>query len=222
MFGKKRKKTSQFSTYRQSGSAWHWILAGAVLIIFATVVGYAYMQRNAVEYYTLDPQLVTAPDAPVKVRAESPGGIKIPNQDKQVFDLLQKVDKKEINEKIPAENLIQKTIMEDLTTPQETEVEVVQETPPPPIRYTDESANYRWGVQLASFANFEDAQNGIARFQTDYYQILHKLRPDLQKARVQGTLYYRTRFIGLESRDAAQNLCLHLKKYNQGCLVVKQ
>jgi hypothetical protein len=224
MFGKKRKKTSQFSTYRQSGGLWQWVLAGSVLVVFAVIVGYAYMQKDTLEDEMLNPPLVASPDTPIKTRSENPGGIEIANQDKQVFDLLEKVNRKRINEKIIVIKPAKPSIIEDIAAPQKPKV-VMQEPVVPVKKLTyapTEKIMGDWGVQLASFSTFADAKNGLAKFGTQYNKLLGDLERDLQRASVQNKTYYRTRFMGLTSRREATAICRSLKQFNQGCLAVKK
>ena len=222
MFGKKRKKTSQFSTYRQSSGMWQWVIAGVVLVVFAVIVGYAYMQRDALESEMLNPPLITPSSAPIKTRAVDPGGIDIPNQDKHVFDLLEKVNKKEINEKIIQTKPPKPTIIEDIAAPQKPAVVIPKKPIKKPKYAPDNADSGKWGIQLASLTTLNDAKNALAKFNTTHFNMLRELKQDLQRAIVNGKTYYRARFMGLKTREEAQRLCSSLKKLDQGCLSVKK
>lgn len=223
MLGKKKKNTSGFPGYRKQASIWQWVFAGVILVLFAVVIGYVYMQRDALEAETLNPPLIMPQNTPIKSRAVDPGGIDIPDQDKQVFDLLERVDRKEFN-KAPEQVAPQPTIIQDIITPPKEEplIVVPEESVSlkKPIYAPKEGGD--WGVQLASFTTLEDGRNALAKFHTDYYDIIGKLKSDMQRASVKGKVYYRTRFMGLANREEATEVCRLLKVRNQGCLAVKK
>ena len=64
------------------------LVAIAVVLGFCVVILYAYNKgRRAAE--TRVPPVIQAQEGPVKVRPESPGGMKVPNRDKEVFTRLE-------------------------------------------------------------------------------------------------------------------------------------
>lgn len=76
-------------------SPYAWVkraVVGAAFLAFAGLIWYVASNRDTLETENLNPPLVQAPVSPIKERAENPGGMEIPNQDKEVFNLLDVVD----------------------------------------------------------------------------------------------------------------------------------
>ena len=79
----------RYATYGTGGSN-PWIkrgIAAAVLLGFAGLLVFATLDRPS-DDENITPPLVTAPDGSIKERPENPGGMEVPNRDKEVFDLL--------------------------------------------------------------------------------------------------------------------------------------
>ncbi len=77
----------------QSPYAWvKRVVVGGAFVAFAGLIWYVASNRDTLETENLNPPLVQAPVSPIKERAENPGGMEIPNQDKEVFNLLDVVD----------------------------------------------------------------------------------------------------------------------------------
>ena len=97
------------------------------------------------------------------------------------------------------------------------------QTPPPPAPTAPVTAQGTFGVQLASYRSTDAAQNGANVFKKKFHSLLTPLQPDVQRVEIanKGT-YYRLRFMGLETSNAALALCNSLKQQSQSCLVVKK
>lgn len=79
----------RYATYGTGGSN-PWIkrgIAAAVLLAFAGLLVFATMDHSTSDE-NVTPPLVTAPEGAIKERPENPGGMDVPNRDKEVFDLL--------------------------------------------------------------------------------------------------------------------------------------
>jgi len=79
----------RYATYGSTGSN-PWIKRGiaiAVLLSFAGLLVFATLDHSSVDE-NVTPPLVAAPDGVIKERPENPGGMEVPNRDKEVFDLL--------------------------------------------------------------------------------------------------------------------------------------
>lgn len=79
----------RYATYGTGGSN-PWIkrgIAAAVLLGFAGLLVFATLDRPS-DDENVNPPLVTAPQGSIKERPENPGGMDVPNRDKEVFDLL--------------------------------------------------------------------------------------------------------------------------------------
>ena len=81
-----------------------------------------------------------------------------------------------------------------------------------------------YGVQLASFVTQKDAERALITFLKTHTSLLGTLTGEVQGKDIgQGRgMRYRARFIGLQDRASATQLCSALKSKNQGCLVVKR
>jgi cell division protein FtsN len=79
----------RYATYGTGGSN-PWIkrgIAAAVLLGFAGLLVFATLDHPSSDE-NVNPPLVTAPQGSIKERPENPGGMEVPNRDKEVFDLL--------------------------------------------------------------------------------------------------------------------------------------
>ncbi|MBI1362645.1 MAG: hypothetical protein GC134_01560 [Proteobacteria bacterium] len=72
-------------------SPYMWVkraVVGAAFVSFAGLIWYVTSNRDTLETENLNPPLIQAPISPIKERSMEPGGMEIPNQDKEVFNLL--------------------------------------------------------------------------------------------------------------------------------------
>ena len=78
------------TTYSVNGPVtwFKWITLTGVLSAFGFMVWYASIEQDKMLAETQSPKLIKASATPIKVRAENPGGMRIPHRDKKVFDLL--------------------------------------------------------------------------------------------------------------------------------------
>lgn len=77
-------QTSDQKPQRRRGGM---ILVGVLLVIFGFGVWYAYSQ-GVQRGNTVVPPLIKAEQGPVKVQPDNPGGLQVPNQDKQIYESL--------------------------------------------------------------------------------------------------------------------------------------
>lgn len=74
----------------RSGTGRRFIGAVSVAVIAAFVIALWYAYDQGVNKgVSLSPPIVKAPEGPVKIKPEEPGGMKIPNQDKQVYQAME-------------------------------------------------------------------------------------------------------------------------------------
>lgn len=223
-------KDNTHSTYTvQPPLAW---LKKAVLVAsiagFAGVIWYVAAQRDSLSTEMVEPALVRAPKVAIKERPEVPGGMEVPHQDKQVFNLL---DGGAVAEPIAPE-VIKPTVVAPAPVPTPTETAPAPEpvpvvaapaAPAPTVAKTATAAPTAggWAVQLGSFRSEDDAQKGISIIQGKYKGMLDGLKPYVQRADLAKGTFYRVLFVGLENKTAASNLCAAFKQRGQGCLHVK-
>ena len=104
------------------------------LLTFVFIIWYASSNRDQLQQENLHPQLVEAPKFPLKERPTAPGGMEVPHQDKEVFDLLAATSAPKKETKItfvPAQEP-QKEII-NKTAPQKIEAKTVAATPQVPV-----------------------------------------------------------------------------------------
>lgn len=84
-------RQTTYSSYASSGpKVWlKWLSLIVVFGGFGFLVWYASMNKDTLQSQAAQPELVEPQAGPVKVRAENPGGMEVPNRDKRVFDLLE-------------------------------------------------------------------------------------------------------------------------------------
>lgn len=92
---------SKYAAYAKNTKPYAMFKRGALLVAFAgfvSLIWYTTAKKDDIESEFLEPPLVKAPQMAYKERAEDEGGMKVPNRDKQVFDLLNAVsDKVDVN-----------------------------------------------------------------------------------------------------------------------------
>lgn len=235
-------KDNARSTYTvQPPLAW---LKKAILVAsiagFAGIIWYVAAQRDSLSTENLEPELVRAPKVAIKERPETPGGMEVPHQDKQVFNLLdggaeaQPIAPEAPKEVAPAPvqqaapiavpaptKEVAAPVKEEVKPVVKKEASVAPAPAPKPVSPAVTSTASGWGVQLGSFRSMEDAQKGIGIIQNKYKGMLDGLKPHVQRADLAKGTFYRVMFVGLENKTAASNLCAAFKQRGQGCLHVK-
>lgn len=224
-----------------------WSAISSVSLLFIGVVGYTWWKQDDIRSGNLHLTTIKAPNTPVKVRPDDPGGREFPNRDKRVFDLLamdeEDAAKQEVQankdgleqvEALPAEITAPETIVQ-MPTKQLAEEEQswtdkiaakhntkTEEAKKDPIAAVL-SDQGDWGVQLASFLNEADAKRAAGQYANRFEDLLGGLNSFIQEADLeQRGVRYRVRFVGLENSEAARALCTRLKSRNQGCLHVRR
>ena len=233
------KDTSRTSYTVQPPLAW---LKKAVLVAsiagFAGLIWYVAAQRDSLSTEMVEPELVRAPKVAIKERPEAPGGMEVPHQDKQVFNLLDGGAQAEPVAEQPEEVAPQQPV----GMAPNAEAQMAEKTPEPvapaPIKVETKPAPTPvpqiepkpattlsapatgWAVQLGSFRSEADAQKGIEIIRKKYGTMLDGLKPYVQRADLTKGTFYRVMFVGLENKTAASNLCAAFKQRGQGCLHV--
>lgn len=215
-----------------------------VLVGFVGLVSYVALNRDNITTEELNPTLVQAPIGTIKERAVEPGGMEVPHQDKEVFDLLSGQGSTEVADVvIPAEEtapVVTKTQpVADAAKTQAAELvkaptpvvkaepvkaepikAAAPQTAAPKAAEVAKAAPTGWAVQLGSFTKEADAQKAINTFRTKH-TVLTNLQPHVRRVELEKGTYYRVMFGGLPNSTAASAVCAELKKQNQGCLNVR-
>ena len=205
---------------------------------FAGLIWYVAAQRDSLSTEVVEPELVRAPQVAIKERPDAPGGMEVPHQDKQVFNLLDGGAEAEPMAD-PAEEVApqQAAAVAPTAAPEAPKAEgtppapITVETKPAPVAEkapqptakpttTVASSAKGWAVQLGSFRSESDAKKGIDIMKSKYAGMLDGLTPYVQRADLSKGTFFRVMFVGLENKTAASNLCTAFKQRGQGCLHV--
>lgn len=215
---------------------------------FIAVIWYAAANRDNLSSEELNPSLVQAPSAPMKERPDAPGGMEVPHRDKKVFNLLeedpesaaaaaekaeqqarrveQQAEEKvaDIEQQVQAAEAqiaaeeAQQEVAETPTPAQASEPDPAPAPEAAPVPSVEPTTG--WGVQLGSFRSRGDAKKAIDIFNKKFETMLDGLTPVIREAQLSQGTFHRVTFVGLESGEAARNLCSAFKQRNQGCLHV--
>lgn len=217
----------------------------ALLVLFAGVVFLAYKQglkQGAMN----NPPIIRADNSPIKEAPENPGGIKIPHQDRSVYDRISGTDGdntgQEAEHLLPSpEEPIQITPQQqaapagapvapetqatvpDVKSGEPSQTIIVKPAPVTPVKPVSAAPVAATGkgdyvVQLAAFRDEPSARAAYAKLQ-DKFPALKSLSADIQKADLGAKgIYYRLRAGYLAKADAAA-LCDDLAAQKQACFV---
>ena len=211
-----------------------------VLAAFAGILWYIYDQGVA-QRAALAPPVIEAPDGPVKVKPEEPGGMQVPNQDKQVYQAL---------EPARAEPMVEQ-LLPPPEAPKPEPAAVQVEPPAPPTVAAAEAApsaeppapqpsveapapapsspqasvpDFQYVIQLAAFRSKEPAGRAWGTLRQRYPDILTDMDHRVRKVDLGAKkgVFYRLQAGGFETRTAALAVCDRLKAKKQGCMVVRR
>ncbi len=208
----------------------------ALIVVFAGVVFLAYKQ-GLKQGAQGNPPIIRADSAPVKVAPANPGGIKIPHQDRSVYDRLSgstDTNQPDTEHLLPTSEepmtmATPETVAPSSTTPAMSAPApatiVVQPAPVTPAKPVSEpaaaAAPSRAGgyvLQLAAFRDESSARAAFAKLQNKF-PALKTLGADIQRADLGAKgIYYRLR-AGFLSKADATTLCGDLAAKGQACFV---
>lgn len=216
------------------------IAAILTLIAFAAVMGYAYKEgRRAV---SAEPPLIRAPEGPLKVKPEDPGGMVVPDRDKLVYKRVKGEEPgsqvqlrpgPELPIKRPEPKPAAKPEQTPVTTPNEEAAtveaapEITQEIAPevseaavaPPEPPTAPAAADSIYIQLGAVGDQTAAVGEWSRLQ-QRHAVLKSLSPVIAPlTKDNGQILYRLRAGPLADRAAATKICEELKASNQPCFI---
>lgn len=193
-----------------------------------------------------DPPLITADNTPFKVIPDDPGGLQVPDQDKEVFDMMSgsevnrdivTLPQPEIPVEIPANNNAtaeqpsdptDPVEVEPLTSSQARQPDPVVERPvtgpapkPAPVRQTPATQS-DWVVQVASLRSQAEAESTYQSIQSRH-ALLSRYTADIVRVDLaEKGIYYRARVSGLGSKADADDVCRRLKAAGQACFVTRR
>ncbi len=230
-------ETVEALTERKKFFKWHLIAFAffiSVLVVVFTLLFVLDGDDNSGQIIT-----ITATPHPVKIKPEQPGGMKIPNQDKLVYSVINSED---IPTKV--ENLFpepEKPVLPDILeqfsddqTKIETEpVKELEKEPMPkkealvlpkqaPKKEVIVTEKQQWRVQLISTTKQSTAEKLWQDVSKKHKALLSDMSHSVVSAEIAGKgTFYRLQVGYFATRDMANALCEKLKSKKQECVPVK-
>ncbi len=228
-----------FDARDYSGKRAMWMLIGliGVAVIAAVIIFNLYQpgtrDRDA-------PPRISADNTPYKIEPEDAQGEVTPNQDKEVYDVLNgTAETGEVTNRVETEEPIKmpdtatvvvegsqpaettKPAEPEVKAPEPVETKTIQPEPVQP-RVTSGGSNYV--VQVASVRTEADANRIWSGVNSKFSSVLPRgSYSDIKRVDLGDKgIYYRLRVAGLSGQDAAKALCDRMKSENQACFVTKK
>lgn len=217
------------------------VAAVIAVLAFVAVVVYAYNEGQRA--LSAEPPLIRAPEGPLKIKPEDPGGMVVPDRDKLVYKRIKgeepgttvhlrpgpelpiKRPEPEPVKKPDADATAEAGAHEDVKdgVKNVAEAPVVAPAPPPPESTKSTPAPTAAGnsfyIQLGALSERSAATDAWAKMQAKH-AVLAKLNAVIVPLTANGQTLYRLRAGPLDTRDAAAKVCDTLQAQNQGCFIV--
>ncbi len=230
-----------FDARDYSGKRAMWMLLGLIGVAIIAAVVIFNLYQPGVRDRDAPPQ-ISAENSPYKIEPEDAQGEVTPNQDKEVYDVLNgTAETGEVTNRIEAEEPIKmpdsatvvvegsEPVSTETTKPAEVEIaapEPVEVKPvtPPPSRPSPSSSGSDYVVQVASVRTEADANRIWSGVNSKFSTVLPRgTYSDIKRVDLGDKgIYYRLRVAGLSSQDAAKALCDRMKAGDQACFVTKK
>ena len=175
-----------------------------------------------------DAPKILADSTPYKVEPETPGGDIVPNQDMEVYDVMNGTNTNgDVKMTDPAEEpmALPGNVEIDIKDKNATETPIETAVPKPepvivtpPVSTTGDS---QFVVQLASLRSQADADNAWTKIQKSHSAIMPSgSYADIIRASVPNKgIYYRVRLAGMADKSTAKRVCDQLQARKQSCFV---
>ncbi len=219
-----------FDVQGYSGKKGIWLLALIVAALLALMFFLFKTYQPGVRDRGDAPKII-ADNTPYKIEPENPGGDVAPNQDMEVYDVMNgTANNGEVNITESAEQPIDRPsgVNIDIQDRTETTSPTTDIPSPEPVvtarvqtPSTSATSDSRYVIQLASLRSRADAEDAWANIQRKHGSLLPSgAYADIKRAEVQnkGT-FYRLRLAGLSGKDSANRVCNQLKARQQACFM---
>lgn len=225
------------------------LMAALVVVAVACGVGvmlvYAY-NKGRQHGAAGEPPIVRAQKGPIKIRPEEPGGMRVPDRDKEVFTRLETGDKPVGVERLlpPPDNPVERPFapLEAGQSPKTAETEQSPKTPDsssdPEVRRMQTRSGYEivlrkkpsppratvgaFAVQIASLRSEAAVRGRWSELKRRHPDLLRGLSLSIDRTALENEVYYRMRVGPLPDRAAAKRLCDQLNRRKIGCLIVRR
>lgn len=213
------------------------LILGTVLLLVIAVLLLKFYQPGTRDRQT--PPRITAENTPFKVKPDDAGGMQVPDQDREVFEVM--------DGKTPDEVVTELKVPETpIELPKRTEPRANIQVDPPAGRQTPTTSEpvvdvkprvvtrptitsprtgtSEYVVQVASVRSQADAEAVWRKLESRFSNVLNSgLYADIKRVDLaEKGIYFRTRVAGLADREAAKSLCDTFKASNQACYVTKR
>ena len=199
-----------------------------------------------------EPPIIRAQEGPIKVRPEEPGGMAVPDRDKEVFTRLETGERPANVERLlpPPDNPVERPFAAPETAPETPEAaretpEAAPETPEAGQPTADSSSGIRrmrirsgyeivlrkkppppaagaFAVQIASLRSEAAVRARWSDLKRRHPDLLRGLSLSVERAALENGAQYRLRAGPLPDRAAAGRLCDRLNEREIGCLIVRR
>ncbi|WP_262691366.1 SPOR domain-containing protein [Kordiimonas aestuarii] len=218
-----------------------WVMAGVAVTVVALFVAviFALYDDGAGE----PPRHIVADTSLIREKPDEPGGMDVPYQDKQVFERAggDTLPSGEVSlapqPEEPLDTLPEDQVSDDPIGDIAAEVTDAKPTPaaakpePAPAKKADVSkpkeeapanktAAKGFMVQLGAYGSEESAEKAWRTIRGKYGNFLSGLSPSYEAVRTGNRTLYRLRVGALDTRAAADEVCLGLRAQQQACIVV--
>ena len=230
-------ETVEALTERKKFFKWHLI----ALAFFVSILAFVFTLLLVFDGDDNNEQIVTisATPHPVKIKPEQPGGMKIPNQDKLIYSVINSEDiPTKVENLFPEpEKPVLPDILEQFSDKQpKTETETITEPEKEPLpkkevlvlpkqapkKETAVVEEQQWRVQLISTAKQSTAEKLWKEVSQKHKALLSDMSHSVVSAEIAGKgTFYRLQVGYFATRDMANALCEKLKAKKQECVPVK-
>lgn len=217
------------------------MMAGAatvLVVLFSSAIYFLYDPEGS------GPIHVSAPDSPVRERPDSPGGMKVPHQDKEVFERgagrdvsgkaqLTSPSERPV-EKLPEMSAGESPAVKPKPEPRRRTFTATPATKPAAQPKTQASGQAttqaavtpavtgkEYQVQLGAYGTQKGAANAWRQLRRKHYGELKSLKSNYPAVETGDRTLYRLRVGPLAGQVEADELCLTLKSKGQPCIVIK-
>ena len=221
-----------FDVQGYSGNKGIWLLGLMVLTLLAVLFFLFKIYQPGVRDRGEAPKIL-ADKTPYKVEPDNPGGDVVPNQDLEVYDVMNGTTT-DATVKIAdsAEEPMERPLVDieikdrgdsgDSETPSETISETIPKPEPVIVPPTSSSGlDSRYVVQLASLRSQSDADNTWTQIQKKYSGVIpNGGYADIIRASVpEKGIFYRVRLAGMPDQATAKRVCDKFQSLGQSCFV---